>query len=67
MRHASRRNSFRRIRTLPGDDPYDRRGRKTAGNDYRTIALGCGVVVGTVVLIYVVYAILLVASGWNGR
>jgi len=52
---------------LPGDDPYDRRGRKTAGNDYRTIALGCGVVVGTVVLIYVVYAILLVASGWNGR
>ena len=52
---------------MPGEDNYDRRGRKTLGQDVRYIFLGCGVVVGVVIVSYIVYAILLVNSGWTGR
>jgi hypothetical protein len=50
---------------LPGDGEYDRGERKQFGRDVRSVLTGCGIVVGIVVLTYVVYAALLVLSGWK--
>jgi hypothetical protein len=52
---------------LPGDGEYDRKERNAWSQDARYVMGGCGVVVGIVILVYVVYAILLIASGWHGH
>ena len=51
---------------MRGDGEYDRGERKQFGRDLRSVFAGCGIVVGIIVLTYVVYAVLLVFSGWNG-
>jgi hypothetical protein len=52
---------------LPGRHEYDRGERKAVGRDAMAVLGGCGVVILVVVLTYVVYAVLLVRSGWHGR
>jgi len=54
------------IRTLPGDGEYDRKERASAGKDFRQWLAGCAIVVAIIVLTYVLYAVLLVHSGWRG-
>jgi hypothetical protein len=52
---------------LPGDAKYDRQEGKAFRQDVVYVLGGCGIVVLVVILTFVVYAILLVKSGWNGR
>jgi len=51
---------------LPGDGEYDRKEKAQAGRELRQWLLGCALVVLIIVLTYVVYAVLLVRSGWQG-
>jgi hypothetical protein len=52
--------------TEPKGGEYDRGERKQAVREFRSWLLGCTIVVLLVILLYVVYAILLFASGWHG-
>jgi hypothetical protein len=53
---------------LPGRPPgeYDRGERKEFAREFRSWLFGCGIIVLIVILAFVVYAILLIASGWRG-
>jgi hypothetical protein len=50
---------------LPGDGEYDRGEREQAGRDVKSVLAGCGIVVGIIILTYVVYAGMLILSGWK--
>lgn len=64
---SRRRSCCGRTPTLRGDPRYERGNRKEWKNDILTVLSGCGIVVLVIVLTYVVYAVLLVHSGWRGR
>jgi len=51
---------------LPGDGEYDRHERQEYGRDFRWWLAGCGVVVLITVAAFVIYAVLLIHSGWRG-
>jgi len=51
---------------LPGDGEYDRHEGKEFGDDARLWLVGCGIVVLITLAAFVVYAVLLVHSGWKG-
>jgi hypothetical protein len=51
---------------LPGDGEYDRHERKELAGDFRLWLAGCGIVVLITLIAFVVYAILLIHSGWKG-
>ena len=51
---------------MPGDGEYDRKEHASAGKEFRQWLVGCAIVVAIIVLSYVLYAVLLVHSGWRG-
>lgn len=51
---------------MPGDGEYDRGERKQLGRELRLWLIGCGIVVLITLAAFVVYALLLINSGWRG-
>jgi len=51
---------------LPGSGEYDRGERKQLGRELRWWLAGSAIVVLFTLLSFVVYAVLLVRSGWHG-
>jgi len=51
---------------LRGRGEYDRGERKELARELRVWLAGCGIVALIVVLSFVIYAVLLVRSGWHG-
>jgi hypothetical protein len=51
---------------LPGEGGYDRGERKELSREFRMWLAGCGIVVLILVFCFVVYAVLLIRSGWHG-
>ena len=66
MRLVFRRPSYARIRTLPGDGEYDRHERDQYARDFRLWLAGCGIVVAITLVAFVIYAVVLIRSGWHG-
>ena len=66
MPRACRPRRSTRTRTLPGDGEYDRGERKELSREFRMWLAGCGIVVLILVICFVIYAVLLIKSGWHG-
>lgn len=62
--HERRRRRYAPTRILPGE--YRRGGPNAFGRDVAYVLAGCVFVVLVIVVVYIIYGVLLLHSGWKG-